>query len=262
MKEKWALVLGASGGFGMAACRYLSSQSFNLILVLRERKFVFKKVEKEFEALRENGSQLIIFNKNINDVSNIEEITVQLVTEYRLVNKISFVLHAIADGNLKSFFSDDYNDAIKIDDLNHTTFSMGHSFATITQALFYKGLLQKGASIVGLTSEGVDKYFDSYAAIASSKAVLESHMRYMAVELAKYKIRVNLIKAGITDTNALKSFPNYEEFIEKAKERNPSGRLTKPEDINGVIGLLASDISEHITGTIFTIDGGEHLISI
>jgi enoyl-[acyl-carrier protein] reductase III len=262
MKEKWALVLGASGGFGLAACRYLSSLSFNLIMVFRERKFVLNQMKKEFDELEENGAQLILFNRNINDDSNIEDISEQLVHEHKLSNKISFVLHAVADGNLKSFFPADAKDAININDLSHTTFSMGHSFATITQTLFYKGLLQKGASVVGLTSEGVDKYFNSYAAIASAKAVLESHMRYMAVELAPHKIRVNLIKAGITDTNALKAFPDYEGFILKAKKRNPSGRLTKPEDINGVIDLLASDKSEHITGTIFTIDGGEHLISI
>jgi NAD(P)-dependent dehydrogenase (short-subunit alcohol dehydrogenase family) len=87
-------------------------------------------------------------------------------------------------------------------------------------------------------------------------------MRYMAVELARQGIRVNLVNAGVTDTNALKVFPGYENFIRKAKERNPSGRLTTPEDVARVIAFLASEDSAWITGSVITVDGGEQLISL
>ena len=55
------------------------------------------------------------------------------------------------------------------------------------------------SSILGLTSEGASKYFQNYAAVASAKAVMETNMRYIAVEMAKHGIRANLINAGITE---------------------------------------------------------------
>ena len=84
----------------------------------------------------------------------------------------------------------------------------------------------------------------------------------MAVELAGRKITVNLINAGITDTRALLAFPNYQNLIEKARLRNPSGRLTSTEDIAKVIFLLCQNESEWITGEVIRVDGGEQLLNI
>jgi enoyl-[acyl-carrier protein] reductase I len=131
-----------------------------------------------------------------------------------------------------------------------------------TQLLLERGLLKGPASVVGLSSEGSSRYLPDYAAVAAAKAVMISNMQYMAVELAGTGIRVNLVNAGITDTDALKAFPSYHEFLEKAKKRNPSGRLTTPEDIAPVITFLASPASAWVNGSVITADGGEQLMSL
>lgn len=253
----WAIILGGTGSFGFAAAKLLASRGYNLILVYRERKANLLNLNSELELLNQN-CDLITFNLNANEPENQNLIIDALLKRPELKNKISFLLHAIADGNLKPLFA---NESLSMEDFNHTIQSMGTSMYLWTRLLHKNDFFAKNSSVLGLTSEGVNRYFHNYAAVASAKSVMESNMKYMAVELAKYGIRANLISAGIADTKALKAFPNYEFFIENAKKRNPQKRLTTPEDVAKVVGFMASDDSIWINGTILTVDGGEQLIN-
>lgn len=255
--KNWAVILGGSGSFGLASAKLLATRGFNLILVYRERRGNLQNLNHEFELLKKK-CDLITFNLNANEPINQNLIIDELLKRPELKNRVSFLLHAIADGNLKPLFS---NQSLTMDDFNHTIQSMGTSLYLWTRLLHFNGFFAKNSSVLGLTSEGVNRYYQNYAAVASAKSVMESNMRYMAVELAKYGVRANVISAGITDTLALKSFPNYDAFIEGAKKRNPYKRLTIPEDVAKVIAFMASDDSIWINGTVITVDGGEHLIN-
>jgi enoyl-[acyl-carrier protein] reductase III len=259
----WALILGGTGGFGFASAKILASRGYNLVLVYRERKSQLSGFEPEVAKLR-SLCNLITFNVNANDMENQNAITNSLLKQYKLKGKISFLLHAIADGNLRPLFSTKKFsvESLYADDFQHTVQTMGISLFLWTKLLYNNGLFAKQASVLGLTSEGAMKVFKDYAAVGSAKALMESTVRYMAVELAGKGIRVNLINAGITDTKALQVFPDYEKFILKAKERNPSGRLTTTGDVAKVIAFLASADSVWINGTVITVDGGEQLISL
>lgn len=259
----WAFILGGTGSFGLATAKLLASKGFNLILVYRERKNRLISLEPEFEKLR-TQCDLIQFNLNANETENQKSILEELLRQPKLQGKISFLLHAIADGNLRPLFATN-NESIhplSSEDFQYTINAMGTGMYQWTRLLYDNGFFAKKSSVLGLTSEGTLKVFKDYAAVASAKAVMETNMRYMAIELAQHGIRVNLINAGITDTNALKVFPSYENFIQKAKERNPSGRLTTAEDVAKVIAFLASEDSLWLNGSILTVDGGEQLISL
>ncbi len=261
--DQWAIILGGTGCFGLATAKQLAKKGFNLILIYRERKVNLKLIESDISSLKELV-QVIEFNQNANLPENQFSIIESIKTNLQLKHKISVLFHAIADGNLNSMFKKTahQDSALNSQDFNNTIESMGISLFQWTKLLFENDLFSNNATVLGLTSEGTQKFFKDYAAVAAAKAVMESNIKYIAVELAKFGIRANLVNAGITDTKALKVFPDYNNFLQKAKLRNPMGRLTSAEDVAKVIAFLTSEDAAWINGTIITVDGGEQLLSI
>jgi NAD(P)-dependent dehydrogenase (short-subunit alcohol dehydrogenase family) len=98
-----------------------------------------------------------------------------------------------------------------------------------------------------------------YAGVAAAKVALESIARAMAVELAPFGIRSNVVQAGITDTPALQAIPGSDHLKAQARSRNPLGRLTTPRDVANAIYLLCSDDAAWINGEVIRVDGGEHI---
>jgi NAD(P)-dependent dehydrogenase (short-subunit alcohol dehydrogenase family) len=81
----------------------------------------------------------------------------------------------------------------------------------------------------------------------------------MALEYARYGITSNIIQAGTTDTPALRQLPSYEKLLTIAERRNPSGRLTRPQDVANLVYLLCLPEADWINGSLIKADGGESL---
>jgi len=155
----------------------------------------------------------------------------------------------------------EYSDKHFLDeeDFSRTIHAMGTSLLGWVQELFSRGLFAADARVFGLTSEGNEVAWKGYAAVAAAKVSLESLARSIAVEFAPYGIRCNVIQAGITHTPAQDAIPGSAHMRAQALSRNPMGRLTTPEDVANVIGLLASDEAGWINGEVIRVDGGEHI---
>jgi NAD(P)-dependent dehydrogenase (short-subunit alcohol dehydrogenase family) len=97
----------------------------------------------------------------------------------------------------------------------------------------------------------------NYGAVSAAKAALESHTRQLALELAPRGVLVNALMGGLTDTPALRAIPGHEAMITEALRRNPSGRMTTPEDVATTLVTLADPQLTWITGTVIPVDGGE-----
>jgi NAD(P)-dependent dehydrogenase (short-subunit alcohol dehydrogenase family) len=145
------------------------------------------------------------------------------------------------------------------EDFARTIHSMGTSLVAWTQELLARRLFAADARVIGLTSEGNTVAWKGYAAVAAAKVALESVARAMAVELAPYGVRANVVQAGITDTPALQAIPGHAHLKAQARRRNPFRRLTTPEDVANVIYLLATDEAAWINGEVVRVDGGEHV---
>ena len=145
------------------------------------------------------------------------------------------------------------------DDLARTVHAMGTSLVGWAQALLSRGLFAADARVFGLTSEGNRVAWKGYAAVGAAKCALESVARSLAVELAPFGVRTNVIQAGVTDTPALRAIPGSEFLKAQARLRNPFGRLTTPRDVANVIALLCSDEAAWINGEVIRVDGGEHV---
>ena len=145
------------------------------------------------------------------------------------------------------------------EDMVRTIYAMGTSLLTWTQDLLGRGLFAADARVLGMTSEGNEVAWKGYAAVAAAKVALESVSRSIAVEMAHFGLRSNIVQAGVTDTPALRLIPGNDHLKAQARTRNPFGRLTTPEDVANVIYLLSLPEAAWINGAIIRVDGGEHI---
>jgi enoyl-[acyl-carrier protein] reductase III len=120
--------------------------------------------------------------------------------------------------------------------------------------------MESGSSIVAISSLGSHRVLENYVLVGTSKAALESVVRYLGVELAPRGIRVNAVSAGVVETGALEHFPNREEML-RSVERTPAGRLVEPGDVAGSVSFLASDDAKMFCGQTLVVDGGFSLLA-
>ncbi|MEE9606337.1 MAG: SDR family oxidoreductase [Myxococcota bacterium] len=162
-------------------------------------------------------------------------------------------LHALASPPVysRSYLDDE--------DVARTVHAMGTSLLDWTQDLLGRGQFAPDARVFGLTSEGNTVAWKGYAAVAAAKAALESVSRAIAVELAPYGVRCNVVQAGVTATPALAAIPGSDHLKAQARLRNPFRRLTTPADVANVIYLLSTDEAAWINGEVIRVDGGEHV---
>ncbi|MDP3940533.1 MAG: SDR family oxidoreductase [Deltaproteobacteria bacterium] len=154
----------------------------------------------------------------------------------------------------------DYGSAtIDDEDLATTIYNMGTSVLSWVKDLLSAGLFAADSRVLGLTSEGNEIAWRGYAAVAAAKVAMESLSRSMALELAPYGVRSNIIQAGITETPASSLIPGIDGMKAQARLRNPFGRLTRTEDVANFIFLMCTDEAAWVNGSILRVDGGEHI---
>jgi enoyl-[acyl-carrier protein] reductase III len=253
----WAIILGGSSGFGLASVEKLARSGMNIAVLYREMAAPEKMLKEHFASLAsETGVQIIHFNTNALDNDARKAFIKSFTQTAGQKNCVRLLLHSIARGNLKPLFSEE--NALAVGDIELTTYAMATSIVDWSRDLLAAQLFHANGRIIGLTSEGANRYIPSYAAVSVAKATLQSLVTYMAVELSKFGLRTNLIQAGVTETPSLKRIPGSSELIELSKRRNPMGRLTEPADVANVIYLLCTEESNWINGSLIHVDGGEH----
>lgn len=243
---------------GLATAKKLGKEGFDLYIVHRDRRSVLGAFDAEVEQLRSEGVEVKTFNVDGINKDKVEQ-TCDTFLEANSDLHFSLVLHAISRGNLKSLVSDDEAQLTQ-EDLLLTIDAMAVNVLTWVQILKQKNLIRAGARLVTLTSAGSQKYWSGYGAVALAKSSLETLTKYLAIEIAKYDMRANVINAGVTDTPSLAMIPGYEQLVTKATENNPLGRMTRPEDVANVVYLLSRPEADWINGTIINVDGGESLL--
>ena len=260
----WAVILGGSSGFGFASIQKLAKHGMNIAVLYRETSAAEKILKSKLIIIaEENGIKILSYNINALDAGG-RTAFIEQFAEHADKHSVKLLLHSIARGNLKPLtiqgatVEDEAYNELSIEDIQMTTYAMSNSLLDWTRALLKAELFNADSRIIGLTSEGAHKYWEGYAAVSIAKASLESLAKYMAVEFSPYGLKTNVIQAGVTETASLKKIPGSEKLIKAGIKRNPLGRITKPEDVAGVIYLLCTDESFWINGSIIHVDGGEH----
>lgn len=256
-RGRWALILGGSKGLGLATARKLARHGYHLLIVHRDRRSELPDIENEFSEIRGQGTQCISFNCDALNPVKRKDVLDKIRANMGADEALHVVVHSIARGHLKRMVGSDA--LLSGEDLRLTLDAMAVSLYDWSRELISFGLLATDTRILSFTSEGKDRVLPSYGAVAAAKAALEAISRQMAVEMAPLGIRVNCIQAGVTETESFARIPKSEQIREYTLKRNPSGRLTVPDDVANVAYLLTLPEAGWITGTVIKADGGESL---
>ncbi|HEY6437720.1 MAG TPA: SDR family oxidoreductase, partial [Ignavibacteriaceae bacterium] len=248
-KKYWALILGASSGFGGSAAMKLAEDGYNIVGVHLDRQATMPNVEKIMNHIKSCGREPVFYNVNAADQFKRTEIITELKSKLDGQPAIKVIMHSLAFGTLKSFVPRNTDEQpITHAQMEMTLDVMAHSLVYWVQEIYLAGLLAKKGRIFAMTSSGSHSAIPYYGAVSAAKAALESHIRQLTVELGHMEVGATAIMAGVTDTPALRKIPGNQEMINVAEIKNPRGRLTTPEDVAKIISLLSRDGGEWISG--------------
>ncbi len=262
LEGRWALILGASSGFGAASARALAGAGMNIFGVHLDPKRTLPRAQQIIADIEALGRKAVFFNINAADASR----RIQALTQIKETlsddpaDAVYLMLHSLAFGTLLPFVTDESEPAINEAQMDMTLRVMAHSLVYWVQDLVRLDLLKRGSRVFSMTSGGSRRVVRHYGAVSAAKAALESHTRQLALELAPRGVLVNCLMGGLTDTPALRVIPGHEQMMEQALKFNPSGRMTTPEDIAATLVALADPDLTWITGDVIRVDGGEYIV--
>ena len=236
---KHILVTGASSGMGKVFARMIAAEGAVVSLLARNEE----RLTQTLSSL--NGEGHKVFVCDLTDDEQIKKVATEL-------NPID---GAVFCAGINDYVPLKFVSQSKIEPIFKTNF---YSQVILTQSLVKKKQINKGASLVFISSLSSKLGVPGTLLYASSKAALDSAVRVMAAEMAPQGIRVNSICPGIVKTEMLSGTNiSEEQFVEQEKEY-PLG-LGTPEDVGYAVLFHLSDGSRWLTGQSMIIDGGYSL---
>ena len=243
LRDRAVLVTGGTRGIGKAIALRLVSLGANRVALGYLRNDAA--AEEAAEEVRAAGAEPLLVRGNV--------ASDRVVAEFANHGPFAAVVHNAATGVIRS--------ALETED-KHWDWTLGaNARALLSLARACTPDMQPGSSIVGVSSLGSTRVLENYVLVGTSKAALESVVRYLAVELAPRGIRVNAVSAGVVETEALDHFPNREQMLRAARERTPAGRMVEPEDVADAVAYLCSPEAEMVRGQTLIVDGGYSLLA-
>lgn len=242
LKNKCAIVTGASRGIGKAIAKKLASLGANIVLNYRSNEDEALKVEQE---LLDMGVEVFLYRCDISDSKAVEKMikaakekfgAIDIMINNAGINKDSLILRmkdedfdSVIDVNLKGVFN---------------------CLRGITPVMIRQkfGKIVNLSSVIGIIGNAGQVNY------AASKAGVIGMTKSLAKEIGSRGITVNAVAPGFITTDMTESLT--EKVKEEAKKNIPLKRLGKPEDVANIVAFLVSEDASYITGQVINVDGG------
>ncbi len=242
LKDKVALVTGASRGLGKAIAVQLASDGAQVVVNYATSS---DKAAEVVSTIQSGGGKALAMQA---DVSNLEEVEKMVDTIYEQFGHIDILVNnagVTRDELLISMEREDWDKVIST--------NLGGLF-NCTKAVAKYMMVQKSGRIINMSSVAGERGGRGQSNYAASKGAVNAFTRSVAMELARKKITVNAVAPGVVATEM------SSEVIRRAQDIILDSvalkRLGQPEEIAKVVAFLASDDSSYITGEIIRVDGG------
>lgn len=247
LSDRPALITGASGGLGAHFARTLAAHGAPVALAAR-RSERLQALARDIEAV---GGRAVAVAMDVTDASSVAR---AFATVEAALGPVRVLINNSGIATPGAAIETSEEDWDRVLDTNlKGAFLVAREGARRMVAAGASGSIINIASILGFRV-GV-----GLASYAASKAGLKQLTRALALELARSRIRVNAIAPGYIETDMNREFFASEPGLAMIR-RIPQRRLGQPEDLDGVLLLLASDASDFMTGATLVVDGG-HLVS-
>lgn len=212
--------------------------------------------KKRLEPIAQDLKALDLFHCDVLEEESIENLFLSIKQKYK---KLDFLVHAIAFSDKDELQGDYINTSLK-NFLNAMHISCFSFTAIAKHAL---PLMQEnGGSLLTLSYYGAEKVIPNYNVMGPCKAALEASVRYLAVDLGKYNIRVNSLSAGPMRTLASSGIQKFSYILKWNKYNSPLKRNTTAEDVGNSALYLLSDLSSGTTGHNLYVDCGYNIIGM
>ncbi len=241
-----ALVTGSSRGIGRATALRLAEAGADIVLNYARSRSAAETVA---ENIAQMGRNVLVVKA---DVSEREDVECMMEAVDREFGRLDIVVSNAASGG--------FRELMKASDVHfeQTMNTNVRPLITLVQAAM--PLFEKTpgfARVIALSSHGSHRALPAYGLIGGSKAALESLARHLALELGDQGVRVNIVQAGLVETDSARLIPGVEQMFEHIEARTCVGpRRLQPEDVANVVTYLASPMSDMIQGQTIIVDGG------
>ncbi|QJW91026.1 SDR family oxidoreductase [Spirosoma taeanense] len=256
MDGKVALVTGAGSGIGKAAAILLAQEGANVIAISRTED----EINQTVEEIKKAGGKGIAIPADISSPEDMQKVYAEVEQQYGRLDVV------FANAGINGVWAP--IDELEPEEWNKTiNINLTGTFLTVKYAV--PMLKRQGGSIIITASVNGTRIFSNTGAIAysSTKAAQVAFTKMAALELAKHRIRVNVVCPGAIDTRIEESTEKRDIEQEKEPVEFPEGKIPltdgKPgssQQVADLVLFLASDRSSHITGTPIWIDGAESLL--
>ena len=241
--SKVAVVTGAASGIGEAVAKRLAGADF-IVVILDINEAGGKRVAADIQM---RGRQALFVHLDVTREADVQEIFQKIISDHGRID----VLVNVAGGSLhrqkiEDFPLDRWQAVI---DLNLT------STFLCCRAVVGWMKSQKSGTIVNISSDIGFSGDPSRSAYAAAKAAIVGFSKTLALELAPFGVRANVVAPGRIATPRVRATYSDSEW-EAAAKRIPLGHAGEPEDIAEAVAFLASDLSRHMTGQTLHINGG------
>ncbi len=256
MEGKVALVTGAGSGIGKAAALLLAKEGANVVALSRTEE----EINKTIDEVKQAGGDGLAIPADTSVPEEMQKVYAEIERQFGRLD----VVFANAGVNgvwapIDELEPEEWNKTINI--------NLTGTFLTVKYAV--PMLKRQGGSIIITASVNGTRIFSNTGATAysSTKAAQVAFTKMVALELAKHRIRVNVICPGAIDTEIDDNTRKRDIEQEKEPAEFPQGSIPltdgKPgtsQQVADLVLFLASDRSSHITGTPIWIDGAESLL--
>lgn len=243
---KVALVTGSSRGIGKACALRLAEAGADVVINYVTSKQAAMEVGAQIAAM---GRQAWVIKA---DVSEEEDVECMMDYLKDAVGQLDIIVSNAATGGFRPLLASETKHF-------HTAMNTNVlSLVYVVRAAM--PLLQKSksrAKVVAISSHGSHMALPMYGLIGGSKAALESIARHLTLEVGDRGVNVNVVKAGLVETDSTRKIPFADKMFAGRTEKSMMGeRVLEDADVANTVLFLASELSDLVQGETITVDGG------
>ncbi len=241
LSNKTAIITGSNKGIGRATLELFLKNNANVWACSRSAS------ADEYKNLTQNYKDKIkLINFDFNKIDEVKNAANKIIKESDSVD----ILVNNAGKIHSSLFQ-----MTKIDDLKELFDVNFFSQLVFTQIIVKKIIKSKDPAIINIASTAALDSFEGRISYSSTKAAFITASKILSKELGRYKVRVNCIAPGLTNTDLMKN-SHSKDIIQETIEKTSLKKIADPLDIANTVLFFASSLSNHITGEVLRVDGG------